>query len=79
MRSTNDIDWDTSYYETEVVPPSFTLTTVAPEVHGPLAATKDPYRVCIDYRPLNRQIKKKAYPVPKISHMLVGMYVARKL
>jgi hypothetical protein len=68
-----DIDWDTSYYETEVVPPSFTLTTVAPEVHGPLAATKDPYRVCIDYRPLNRQMKKKAYPVPKISHLLTSL------
>jgi hypothetical protein len=40
---------DVSFYETDVIPPSITVTTIAPEVNGPLASSNDPYRICIEY------------------------------
>jgi hypothetical protein len=58
---------------TEVIPPSFSVTTVASELDGPLAQAKDPYRLRIDYKPLNKLTKKQAYPVPNISELLATL------
>jgi hypothetical protein len=60
-------------YSTDILPPSFTLTSVAPEINGPLVQAKDPYRLCIDYRPLKKLMQKKAYPIPKINSLIASL------
>lgn len=39
---------------TEFIPSTYSITTVAPELDSPKVSKKDPYRLCIDYRPLNK-------------------------
>jgi hypothetical protein len=55
---------------TESISSTYSITTVAPELDGPKVSKKDPYRPCIDYRPLNKQMIKRAYPVPNINQII---------
>lgn len=72
-------DMDTRpFTEKTVEPPSFEVTddlngekhsytNTVPEANT--AGKKNPYRVCVNYKPVNKAMKNSAYPIPNMNYL----------
>lgn len=65
------------FTDTKVEPPEFETIDLngekqeytSPTPETSTAGKKDPYRVCVNYKPVNKVIKNSAYPIPNMNYL----------